>query len=153
VIVFKDGKFYMAYSTPGGDMQPQALIQVFLNMHVFGMDLQEAISAPRFFTITAPNSFAPHQANPATLRLEADLFATTAPGLKALGYTTVEDPVWEMDFGGWERSWLGKTEPCMPVPTHAGRRLPVENNLIEAGQLQIELPLSETFACILHHKD
>ena len=34
--------------TPGGDMQTQALVQVFLNIAVFGMDVQEAIDAPRF---------------------------------------------------------------------------------------------------------
>ncbi|MFQ5631887.1 MAG: gamma-glutamyltransferase [bacterium] len=43
VIVYKNGRFFMSYGTPGGDMQTQALIQVFLNMAVFGMDIQQAI--------------------------------------------------------------------------------------------------------------
>jgi gamma-glutamyltranspeptidase/glutathione hydrolase len=100
VIVFKDNRFYMAYSTPGGDMQPQALVQVFLNMHVFGMDIQQAVSAPRFYSISAPSSFAPHEASPGTLRLEADLYASAASGLEVLGYTLVEDTIWHADFGG-----------------------------------------------------
>ena len=29
----------MAFSTPGGDMQSQALVQVFLNMEVFGISV------------------------------------------------------------------------------------------------------------------
>ncbi len=99
VIVFKDGKFWLAYSTPGGDMQAQALIQVFLNMAVFGMDVQEAISAPRFYTISMPSSFAPHEAYPGHLRLEGDLYAQTADALTALGYIVEEDPVWDKDFG------------------------------------------------------
>jgi len=45
VIIFKNNKFYMALSTPGGDMQAQALVQVFLNMQIFGMDLQQAVSS------------------------------------------------------------------------------------------------------------
>jgi gamma-glutamyltranspeptidase/glutathione hydrolase len=99
VIIFKNGEFYMALSTPGGDMQAQALVQVFLNMHVFGMDVQQAISAPRFYTIAWPSSFAPHESYPTHIRLEADLYATAAEGLKALGYTPEEDPKWDKDFG------------------------------------------------------
>ena len=100
MIVFKDGKFYMAYSTPGGDMQAQALVQVFLNLVIFDMDLQQAIAAPRFYSISAPSSFAPHEANPGTLRLEADLYDQAAADLQALGYTLVRDSAWDYDFGG-----------------------------------------------------
>jgi gamma-glutamyltranspeptidase/glutathione hydrolase len=100
VIVFKGGRFYMAYSTPGGDMQAQALVQVFLNMEVFGMDLQQAIDAPRFYSISAPSSFAPHEAHPGTLRLEAGLYDASAVGLEELGYVLVRDSAWNFDFGG-----------------------------------------------------
>jgi gamma-glutamyltranspeptidase/glutathione hydrolase len=100
VIVFKDGEFYMAYSTPGGDMQPQALVQVFLNLAVFDMDLEQALAAPRFYSISAPSSFAPHDASPGTLRLEADLYDVAAAGLQDLGYTLVRDTLWNYDFGG-----------------------------------------------------
>jgi len=106
IILFKNDtrsspvdKFYMALSTPGGDMQAQALVQVFLNMQVFGMDIQQAVSAPRFYTIAWPSSFAPHESYPAHIRLEADLYATAAQGLTALGYTPQEDPKWDKDFG------------------------------------------------------
>lgn len=100
VIVFKNGIFYMAYSTPGGDMQAQALVQVFLNIAVFGMDLQEAVSAPRFYSISAPSSFAPNEAHPGTLRLEADLYDQVAADLQAREYTLVCDSIWNFDFGG-----------------------------------------------------
>jgi gamma-glutamyltranspeptidase/glutathione hydrolase len=100
MIVFKDGEFYLAYSTPGGDMQAQALVQVFLNLVVFDMDLQEAIAAPRFYSISAPSSFAPHESNPGTLRLEADLYDQAVAGLQARGYTLVRDSIWNYDFGG-----------------------------------------------------
>jgi gamma-glutamyltranspeptidase/glutathione hydrolase len=63
------------------------------------MDIEQAVSAPRFDTITSPSSFAPHEAYPTHIRLEADLYATAAEGLKALGYTPDEDPKWDKDFG------------------------------------------------------
>lgn len=107
VIVFKDGKFFMAYSTPGGDMQAQALVQVFLNMEVFGMNIQQAVSAPRFYSISAPSSFSPHEFTPGGLRLEADLFAQVAQELTALGYTTLENPAWDKDFGAVGAIMLG----------------------------------------------
>jgi gamma-glutamyltranspeptidase/glutathione hydrolase len=99
LIVFKDGEFFLAFSTPGGDMQSQALVQVFLNMEVFGMDLQSAINAPRFYSISAPSSFAPNEFTPAGLRLESDLYKDVAMQLTALGYHVIEDPDWDKDFG------------------------------------------------------
>ncbi len=99
VIVFKNGQFYMAWGTPGDDMQTQALVQVFLNMSVFGMDLQQAINAPRFRSMSMPASFAPHDAAPGTLLLEAKLFDSAADGLRALGYTVQSYPDWDNTFG------------------------------------------------------
>jgi gamma-glutamyltranspeptidase / glutathione hydrolase len=101
VIIFRDGEFWMGYSTEGGDMQPQALIQVFLNMTVFGMDVQEAINAPRFRTISAPSSFAPHEAFPHTIQLEHDLYVTPelADALVRRGYTVEEAERYDLGFG------------------------------------------------------
>jgi len=39
---------WLSYGVMGGAMQPQGHIQVLLNLIVFGMDLQEAIDAPRY---------------------------------------------------------------------------------------------------------
>jgi gamma-glutamyltranspeptidase/glutathione hydrolase len=108
VIILKNDTFYMALSTPGGDMQAQALVQVFLNMQIFGMDVQQAISAPRFYSIAWPSSFAPHESYPTHIRLEADLYATAAEGLKSLGYTPEEDPKWDKDFGAVGAIMIGE---------------------------------------------
>jgi gamma-glutamyltranspeptidase/glutathione hydrolase len=99
VIVFKNGQFYMAYNSPGDDMQTQALIQVFLNMTVFGMDIQQAINAPRFRDMSMPATFAPHAAFPGTLLLESSLYDQSAAGLQALGYTTTRSLDWDNTFG------------------------------------------------------
>lgn len=60
----------MPFGCPGGDMQVQAMLQVLLNVEQFGMDLQQAINAPRFSTWSFPNSFAPFEYLPARLLLE-----------------------------------------------------------------------------------
>ena len=99
VIVFKDNELHLVFSTPGGDMQAQALVQVFLNMTLFDMSLQQAIDAPRFFSINSPSSFSPHESTSAGLRLESDLYERSAEGLQKLGYTVIRDPKWDKDFG------------------------------------------------------
>ena len=43
-----DGTFAFALGTPGGDSQPQSLLQIVNNMVHFGMTPQAAIEAPRF---------------------------------------------------------------------------------------------------------
>lgn len=42
----RDGRPYLAWNTPGGDNQPQAMLQAFLNVVHFGMNVQQAVEAP-----------------------------------------------------------------------------------------------------------
>ena len=44
-LAMKNGKPYLAWNTPGGDNQPQAMLQAFLNVVVFGMNIQQAVEA------------------------------------------------------------------------------------------------------------
>ena len=43
-----DGRFAFTLGTPGGDSQPQSLLQIVNNLVLFGMTPQAAIEAPRF---------------------------------------------------------------------------------------------------------
>ena len=75
----------MPFGTPGGDQQPQAMIQVFLNVVVWGMDPQAAIDAPRFRSKNFPDSFSPHPYSPGCLEIEESL-EDKADALSAQGY-------------------------------------------------------------------
>jgi gamma-glutamyltranspeptidase/glutathione hydrolase len=49
-LALKDGKPYLASAVQGGDTQDQNLLQCFLNMTEFGMNVQQATEAPNFNT-------------------------------------------------------------------------------------------------------
>jgi gamma-glutamyltranspeptidase/glutathione hydrolase len=76
----------MPFGAPGGDLQPQGMLQVFLNHVVFGMSIQEAVEAPRFVTHSFPGSFEPHPFYAGRLDLERGLGAATGEALAALGH-------------------------------------------------------------------
>ncbi|MDB5810066.1 MAG: Gamma-glutamyltransferase [Betaproteobacteria bacterium] len=85
-LAFKNGKVLMPFGTPGGDVQPQSMLQVFLNVNVFGMDAQDAIEAPRFANYSFPGSFEPHAYYPGRLYLEGRIPAAAGEVLKQLGH-------------------------------------------------------------------
>ncbi|MGH9907083.1 MAG: gamma-glutamyltransferase family protein, partial [Pyrinomonadaceae bacterium] len=85
-LVLKDGKPYMVLSTPGGDNQDQALLQVLLNIIEFGMNPQEAVEAARFDTQHYVSSFDDHEFLPASLNVESRIDEKTVAELKARGH-------------------------------------------------------------------
>ena len=82
----KDGRPVMTFGCPGGDDQAQANLQLMLNVLVFGMDLQQAVEAPRFSTQSVPNSFYPRVYHPGVLNLETGFPDATASALAAMGH-------------------------------------------------------------------
>lgn len=81
-----DGKPFMVFGTPGGDVQVQAMAQLLVNVMVYGLDVQSAIEAPRFVSYSYPSSFAPNPHFPGLLMVEARIPAQTRDALKALGH-------------------------------------------------------------------
>lgn len=85
-LVTKGGRPFMALGTPGGDVQMQAMAQVFLNVVEFGMPLQQAIEKSRAWSMSFPNSFAPHDYVPGALCVEEGIEESTIASLQAMGH-------------------------------------------------------------------
>lgn len=98
-MAFTGGRLFMPFGTPGGDVQQQAMLQVFLNVTVFGMPLQEAVEAPRVASRSFPDSFWPHVMAPGKLEAERRIPRATRDGLSGLGHDVVEWPEWEWRAG------------------------------------------------------
>lgn len=97
MVVTRDGGV-MPFGTPGGDVQVQAMLQVLLNILHFGMEVQEAIEAPRVASYSFPSSFAPFDCFPGRLAVEDSLPQGTRDALAARGHELREWPA---------MSWLG----------------------------------------------
>jgi len=69
-LVLKEGKPYLALSTPGGDNQDQSLLQILLDVVDFGMNAEQAVEAPRFQTRHLVSSFDNHAMYPGDLLLD-----------------------------------------------------------------------------------
>jgi gamma-glutamyltranspeptidase/glutathione hydrolase len=96
-LALKRGEFAMPFGAPGGDAQPQGMLQVLVNHRVFGMAIQEAIEAPRFCTHSHPNSFEPHESRPGRLTVEGRIPQATTDALTALGHDVERLP--ELSIG------------------------------------------------------
>jgi len=93
-LVLEQGRPRMAIGTMGGDHQDQWNLQVFLNLALFGMPVQEAIEAPRLSTQHAPNSFYPHEMKPGLVRIEARVPYAVRRDLQARGHRLELRPEW-----------------------------------------------------------
>jgi gamma-glutamyltranspeptidase / glutathione hydrolase len=91
-IAVRDDGSVLPIGCPGGDMQVQAMLQVFLNAFHFGMDLQEAVDAPRFSTWSFPNSFAPFEYLPARLAVEERIGEDVIAELERRGHDVARWP-------------------------------------------------------------
>jgi len=100
VLVLREGKPYLALGTPGGDVQPQAMLQVLHNIAIFGMDPQNAVEAPRFVSRSHPDSFEPHNYYPGELNLEARIPREVGEALAAKGHVVQWWPASTSRTGG-----------------------------------------------------
>jgi len=100
----RDGRCDMSFGVMGGAYQPMGHTQIVLNMLDYGMDVQQAIDAPRFF-FEGEQTVVEHGTSAATIE-----------GLKQRGHDVVMAP---LPWGGaqtvkidWDRGVLiGGSEP------------------------------------------
>ena len=102
--VTKEGAPWMTFGLMGGSMQPQGHTQMLLNILVFGMDLQDAIDAPRFRHLSGYS-----------VAIEDPIREEVRVGLEALGHELrVQGPG---SFGGaqaiikLDRGWAAGSDP------------------------------------------
>ena len=85
-LAMKGGKPFLAFAVQGGDTQDQNLLQFFLNVVEFGMNVQQAVEAANITSYQMRNSFGEHKTEPGRLTLRDDTPAWTRQELRAMGY-------------------------------------------------------------------
>jgi len=90
-VVLRDGRPFLALSSPGGDSQDQQALQVLLNIAVFGMRPQAAVEAPRFNSLHHQRSFGRHGFGDAdgragVLQVENRVAPAVTEALRQLGH-------------------------------------------------------------------
>ena len=85
-MAFKDGMPFLSFAVQGGDAQDQNLLQFFLNMVEFGMNVQEAAEADNFLSFQLHDSFGAHKMEPGRLAVNESLPEFTRNQLAKMGY-------------------------------------------------------------------
>jgi gamma-glutamyltranspeptidase/glutathione hydrolase len=76
----------MAFSVQGGDTQDQNLLQFFLNVVEFGMNVQQAVEAHNVTSYQMQSSFGAHKAEPGRIELSKQVPAWVHAELSRMGY-------------------------------------------------------------------
>ena len=85
-IAMRDGKPMLAFSVQGGDSQDQNLLQFFLNMVEFDMNVQEAAEAHNITSYQMQSSFGAHESEPGRIDVTAKVDAAVREALPGMGY-------------------------------------------------------------------
>ena len=95
----KDGKPWLAFGLMGGDMQPQGHAQVLVNILDFGMNIQEAGDAARFYHTGSSEPTGTLMTTGGILHLESGVPAEVRRNLAIMGHRVTETVG---TFGGYE---------------------------------------------------
>ena len=103
-VVLRNGKPFLALSSPGGDSQDQQALQVFLNIAVFGMRPQQAIEAAASTHCTTTGAsgataLATRKAAPGVLQVEDCIPPGVVEALRHLGHRVEILGAFSMDTG------------------------------------------------------
>ena len=99
-LIMKDGQPYAILGSPGGDDQVMRTMQTLINMIDFGMNIQQAIEAPRWSSRSFPASPFPHTMYPGDLAVESRIPEPTRQALIARGHKLRVDPPWSLGSNG-----------------------------------------------------
>ena len=85
-MALKAGKPYLSFAVQGGDTQDQNLVQFFLNVVEFGMNVQQAAEAANLTSYQMQSSFGAHKAEPGRLVVRDDTPPWVIARLREMGY-------------------------------------------------------------------
>jgi gamma-glutamyltranspeptidase / glutathione hydrolase len=85
-LALKNGKPFLCFSVQGGDTQDQNLLQFFLNVVEFGMNVQEASDAANITSYQVRSSFGEHRAEPGRMTLNDEVPSWVRRELRRMGY-------------------------------------------------------------------
>jgi len=86
-LAVKDGQPYLSFAVQGGDTQDQNLLQFFLDVVEFGMNVQEACEAPNITSHQMRSSFGAHESRPGVVTLAEAVPDWVRKELRRMGYT------------------------------------------------------------------
>ncbi len=86
-MALKDGKPYLSFSVQGGDTQDQNLLQFFLNVVEFGMNVQQAAEAANITSHQMQSSFGAHESRPGDIEVRRDVPPWVRAELRGMGYS------------------------------------------------------------------
>jgi gamma-glutamyltranspeptidase/glutathione hydrolase len=89
----KDGLPHLAFAVQGGDTQDQNLLQFFLNVVEFGMNVQQAAEAANINSHQLRNVFAANASRPGHMTLAASTPEAVRKQLETMGYTLEFVPI------------------------------------------------------------
>jgi gamma-glutamyltranspeptidase / glutathione hydrolase len=92
-LALKEGKPFLAMAVQGGDTQDQNLLQFFLDVVEFGMNVQEAAEAANITSYQMRSSFANHESRPGRLTLNESVPPWVRKQLRAMGYILDFEPL------------------------------------------------------------
>lgn len=95
-LVIKNDEPYAILGSPGGDDQVIRTMQTLINLVDFGMNIQQAIEAPRWSTRSFPASPFPHTMHPGDMSVEERISEATRQALIARGHKLRVRPAWSM---------------------------------------------------------
>jgi gamma-glutamyltranspeptidase / glutathione hydrolase len=95
LVTHTDGTPWLVLSTPGGDNQEQALMQLLFDVTLFRMNAEQAIEAPRFETRHLVSSFDNHAMNPGDLQLDDRTPPTVIQDLINRGHKVATRSRWQ----------------------------------------------------------
>jgi gamma-glutamyltranspeptidase / glutathione hydrolase len=85
--VMKDGRPFIAFGLMGGDMQPQGHVQVLTNLIDFGMNVQEAGDAARWYHTGSSEVTGEHGSGTGVVEMESGFDPSVKAELAKRGYT------------------------------------------------------------------